>query len=261
MELKNSTILITGGTSGIGLEFLRQLSLSSVSQIIITGRDTVKLDETKRQFPAIHTIKSDVSEPQDIEKLYQEVTQKFPALNIIINNAGIMKNLNLQDTSIKLEHITDEVDINLSGTIRMVHRFLPHLKLQSSAAIINISSGLAFIPLPISPVYSAAKAGIHAYTQVLRLQLKNTNIKIFEVAPPSTDTPLQDAFSDIDMGSSASIMKVDEMVTESIKGILNDRLEILPGMSKALKLMGRVAPKFFLNFMDKTIEKAKRKSK
>jgi uncharacterized oxidoreductase len=172
-----------------------------------------------------------------------------------------MCNLDLQDTSISLDKITQEIDINLSGTIRMVHQFLPHLKTQPSAAIVNISSGLAFVPFPISPIYSAAKAGVHAYTQALRLQLKATNVKVFEVAPPSTETPLQDAFSHIDLGSSSPLMKVDKVVTQAIKGILTNNVEILPGMAKIMKIMSRIAPDFAVNMIDKTIEKAKNKIK
>jgi uncharacterized oxidoreductase len=261
MNLNEKTILITGGTSGIGLEFVKQLSQHGVAQIILTGRDAAKLERLKDQFPKVHTIQSDVSDPRHIEHLYLEVTQKFGAVHVLINNAGIMRNLNVRNTGSDLEDITREIDTNLSGTIRMVQQFLPHLSAQPSAAIVNVSSGLAFIPFPLSPVYSAAKAGVHAYTRVLRLQLKKTNIKVFEVAPPSTETPLQDAFSNVDLGSSAPMMKVDKVVSEAIKGILNDQLEILPGMSKTMKLMGRLAPKFFLNFMDRTIEKAINKSK
>jgi len=259
MKLQNSTILITGGTSGIGLEFVKQLNQQGAANIIITGRDSARVEAIKKQYPKIYTVQSDVSDAGQIEQLFKEVTQKFPALNIIINNAGIMRNLDLQDTTISLDSITKEIDTNLSGTIRMIHRFLPHLKTQPAAAIVNISSGLAFVPFPISPVYSAAKAGVHAYTQVLRLQLKATNVKVFEVAPPSTETPLQDAFSNIDLERSAPMMKVDKMVTEAIQGILKDKTEILPGMAKMLKIMGRIAPAFAMKMMDKTIEKAKRK--
>jgi uncharacterized oxidoreductase len=231
MKLQSSTILITGGTSGIGLEFVKQLNLKGVANIIITGRDSARLEVIKKQYPKIYTVQSDVSNAKQIEQLFEEVTHKFPGLNIIINNAGIMRNLDLQDTSINLDSITQEIDTNLSGTIRMVHQFLPHLKKQPAAAIVNISSGLAFVPFPVSPVYSAAKAGVHAYTQVLRLQLKATKVKVFEVAPPSTETPLQNAFSDIDLEKSAPMMKVDKMVAEAIRGILKDRTEILPGMT------------------------------
>lgn len=257
MELKNSTILITGGTSGIGLEFVQQLGQKGVANMIITGRDLSKLEKVKKQFPNIHTFQSDVSKPQEIEKLYNEVTRQFPKLNIVINNAGIMCNMDLQDAAMNLENITREIDVNLSGSIRMVHQFLPHLINQKSAAIVNVSSGLAFVPFPLSPVYSATKAGIHSYTQVLRLQLKNTNVKVFELAPPSTETPLQNDFKGL--VDSKQNMKVDKMVQAAIEGILNDKMEIKPGATKVLKFMGRVAPNFFMNFMDKSIKKAKAK--
>lgn len=261
MKLESSTILITGGTSGIGLEFVKQLSRQGAANIIITGRDSARLELIKKQYPNLYTVQSDVSDAGQIEQLFEEVTHKFPALNMIINNAGIMRNLDLQDTSLSLENVTQEIDINLSGTIRMVHRFLPHLKSQPYAAIVNVSSGLAFVPFPLSPVYSAAKAGVHAYTQVLRLQLQKTNVKIFEVAPPSTETPLQNAFSHIDLGSSSPIMKVDKMVANAIRGILKNQTEILPGMARMMKFMSRVAPAFAVNMMDKAIEKAKMKTK
>ncbi|MDJ1494817.1 SDR family NAD(P)-dependent oxidoreductase [Cytophagaceae bacterium DM2B3-1] len=255
MELKNSTILITGGTSGIGLEFVKQLTQQRAN-IIITGRNLDKLNETKRQFPQVAIFQSDVSNPKDIEALYQKVTRQFPDLNIIINNAGIMRNLSLHDTSMSLENITAELDIDLSGVIQMNHQFLPHLKTQQSAAIVNISSGLAFIPFPVSPIYSAAKAGLHAYTRVLRLQLKNTPVKVFEIAPPATDTSLGDAFTGL--VDPSMNMKVDKMVSQSIQGLLKDNLEIKPGMSKMMKTLGRFAPDFALNFMHSSIEKARR---
>ena len=104
-------------------------------------------------------------------------------LNIIINNAGIMSNVDLQNNTFTLENITQEIDINLSGTVRMVQQFLPHLAKQKSAAVINISSGMGFIPVAISPIYCATKAAVHIYTQSLRLQMKNTKVKVFEIAP------------------------------------------------------------------------------
>ncbi len=261
MELKNSTVLITGGTSGIGLEFVKQLTAQGAS-IIVTGRNLDKLNETKKQFPKISIFQSDVSNSKDIEQLYKSVTKQFPELNMIINNAGIMRNISLQDASLDLENITQEVETNLSGVIRMNHQFIPYLKTKTAAAILNVTSGLAFLPFPLSPVYSATKAGIHVYSKVLRLQLKNTSVKIFELAPPLTDTTLMNAFTaDIDKDSAGPAMKVEKMVSVAIKGLLKNKFEIKPGMSKALYLMGRIAPNFFLNFMDKTLEKAKAKKK
>ena len=163
MELTKNTILITGGTSGFGYQFASQL-LALGNTVIITGRDQTKLDQTKKQLPQVHTFKSDVSDPDAIIALYKNVTEQFPELNILINNAGEMRKINLQDTSIDLYNITREIEINLMGPIRMVQQFLPHLKTKQTAAILNVSSGLAFVPFPISPVYGATKAGIHSYT-------------------------------------------------------------------------------------------------
>ncbi|AKD57144.1 SDR family oxidoreductase [Spirosoma radiotolerans] len=255
MDIKNSTILITGGTSGIGLELAKQLLTQGASTLIITGRDADRLSKIQTELPQIYTIQSDVSKPEDIRNLYTFVTKQFPTLNMIINNAGIMRNLDVRDASLSLETITAEIDINLSGIIRMVHQFLPHLLTKPSAAIVNVSSGLAFIPFPVSPIYSAAKAGVHAYTQVLRLQLKETNVEVIELAPPATDTPLGDPFKGlVDSGMN---MITDKLVKLAIKGIMNGTSEIKPGLAKVLKAMSRIAPNITLNMLDSSIQKAK----
>src|SRR6266481_2448580 len=123
----------------------------------------MKLRWSVRKRP-FHTFRSDVSDPKAIATLYEKVTKQFPDLNILINNAGIMREINVHDKAGSLEDITREIEINLSGPIRMVKQFLPHLKTKSEAAIMNVSSGLAFVPLPISPVYCATKAGLHSFT-------------------------------------------------------------------------------------------------
>lgn len=259
MVLTNNTILITGGTSGIGLELATQLLLLG-NTVIITGRNQAKLNEVKNKLPNLHTFQSDASSPPDIKSLFETLTKQFPKLNILINNAGIMKKLNLHDISIDLENINQEIAINLSGPIRMVQQFLPHLKTQKAAAIVNVSSGLAFVPFPISPVYSATKAGLHFYTQSLRIQLKNTNIKVFELAPPATKTNMQNAFSAEDT-KGTTMMGTSEMVKDAIKGITNDTLEIRPGSSNLLKIMSRFAPGFILNQISKPVDSLLAQSK
>jgi uncharacterized oxidoreductase len=159
----------------------------------------------------------------------------------------------LNDTSFDLENINQEIEINLSGPIRMVNQFLPHLKTKKEAAILNVSSGLAFVPFPISPVYSATKAGIHFYTESLRIQLKKTNVKVFELAPPLTNTDLQNAFTAEDMKGTTA-MDTAKMVEIAIKGLSNDIYEIRPGQSNMLKIMSRVAPQFILNQMSRPVD-------
>jgi len=176
MELQHNTILITGGASGLGFEFASQL-LALGNTIIITGRNQDKLDSAKMKLPGIHTFQSDVSDLNAIMELYNQVSRQFPKLNMLINNAGEMRKISLHDTSITLHDLTREVEINLMGPMRMVQAFLPHLKKQASATIVNVTSGLALIPFPISPVYGASKSGLRSYTQCLRVQLKKHRSK------------------------------------------------------------------------------------
>ena len=239
MELRNKTILITGGTSGFGYEFASRL-IDMGNTVIITGRDQAKLDLTKKKLPLVHTFQSDVSDPVAIKKLCADVTAKFPTLNIIINNAGEMRKINLQDETIDLDDIVREIGINLAGPIRMIQAFLPHLKTQPSAAIVNVTSGLALIPFPISPVYGASKSGLRSYTKSLRVQLKKTNIKVFELVAPGANTPLNDKFAEeVD---SKSLMEPDKLIDVAVKGIMKDKFEIYPGLARIIYILSRLAP-------------------
>jgi uncharacterized oxidoreductase len=239
MILRGRTILITGGTSGIGLELARKL-IARGNIVIVTARREEGLEAVKRDVSGVHGIRSDVSDAGDIRALHAEVTERFPKLDTLINNAGIMRKLKLTDER-SLEDITREVDIGLGGPIRMVQQFLPHLRRQTDALIVNVSSGLAFVPFPISPVYSAAKAALHAYTRCLRVQLEGGTVRVVELAPPLTETPL---FSDefvADMKGKRG-MAVDTLVRKAIAGIEGGRTEIRPGQSNILKIASRIAP-------------------
>jgi uncharacterized oxidoreductase len=250
MKMDSNTILITGGTSGIGFELAAQL-LQLGNTVIITGRDQSKLDLAKKKLSNVHTFQCDVSDAKAISALHEKVISQFPELNFLINNAGVMRKLNFHTKEIDREDISSEIEINLSGSIRMVNQFLSHLKTKKSAAIMNVSSALAFVPHPELPVYCATKAGIHSFTQSLRMQLKNTNIKVFELAPPAIQTPLIEVF-DGDEIKDLKPMDAGKMVRYAIKGLVKDRFEILPGQSSALKFMSRVAPQFMLKQMSKS---------
>lgn len=255
MELKNSTILITGGTSGIGLELVKQLTEQGAI-IIVTGRSMEALAEAKKRFPKIHTFQSDVSKPEDISNLYENVTREFPELNIIINNAGEMRLIDIADSSKTLEDLTREININLSGTIQMVYRFLPHLLKKQSAAVVNVSSAIAFMAYSTAPIYSASKAGAHAFTMALRLQLKNTSVKVFELIPPGVNTNLQNDW--VLKPNPRQMMDVDKLVQVAINGLRNDTDEIKPFLVRVVKFLGRVMPNALMNYGHREFEKFKK---
>lgn len=252
MNLSANTILITGGTSGIGLELALQFQARD-NTVIVTGRDQAKLDRLAQQHPLLQTIQSDVSRPEAIQSLYTEVTRRFPKLNILINNAGIMRKINLHTVASGEDDLVREIETNLLGPIRMVQQFLPHLRARPTAAIVNVSSGLAFTPFPIAPIYGATKAGLHSFTQSLRVQLRNTHIKVFELAPPSTDTALNDAFTPADL-KGAPMMDVRRVAQQTLAGLARDRLEILPGFSKVLRLGSRIAPNLLLKAASASVD-------
>ena len=248
MKLSQRTILITGGSTGIGLELARHL-LDCGNTVILTGRDQEKLDAAKRTLPEVHVFRSDVSDLAAITVLHAGVLAQFPALDILINNAGIMRNLNLnQDRD--LTDVTREIETNLSGPVRMIQQFLPHLKTRPSALIVNVSSGLAFVPMSASPVYSATKAAMHSLSQSLRAQLAGTSVTVIELAPPGVETPLfRTEFEAETKGQKA--MPVPELAEKAIAGIEAGKLEIRPGQSNALKLLSRIAPGFAFNMLTK----------
>lgn len=245
MKLAGRTILITGGSSGIGLELATRL-LARGNVVIITGRGESALDAAASRLPGLHTFQSDVSDADGIRSLYETIVARFPKLDTLVNNAGIMRTLKLREDR-SLEDVTREIDIDLTGPIRIVQQFLPHLLRQPDALIVNVSSGLAFVPITVSPIYSAAKAGIHAYTKCLRAQLEGTNVKVVELAPPLTDTPLLQA-EDITQPKG---MAVDILAARAIAGIEAGKTEIRPGLSNVLKIASRVAPGVIFRQMSK----------
>jgi uncharacterized oxidoreductase len=177
------------------------------------------------------------------------VLTQFPELDTLVNNAGIMRNLNFgRDSS--LNDVAREIEINLSGPVRMVDQFLPHLKTRKCALIVNVSSGLAFIPFPAAPVYCATKAAIHSFTQSLRVQLDGTSVTVIELAPPACETPLLRGEFAAEMKDQKG-MDVTVLARRTIAGIEAGRLEIRPGLSGVLKVMSRIAPRFMFRQMVK----------
>ena len=253
MRLSENTILITGGSGGIGFEMARQF-LKRNNKVIITGRDEKKLHDAKQSLGGVTVIRNDVSNSGDVEKLHQHVAKDFPGLNVLINNAGILQTLNLRDGDLSVADLTKEIDINLKGTMLMNHTLLPFLQHNDNPAIVNISSGLAFVPLPIAPVYCSTKAAIHSYTLSLRAQLRNTAIKVFELSPPLTETGMLGGFDEDDI-KGVPIMPVEKMVAAFLKGFAKDNYEIRIGVANQLWFMSRFFPKFIFAQLSKSINR------
>ncbi len=237
MELKHDTVLITGGTSGIGLEMAEQLSALG-NTVLVTGRDQKRMQQIRTTHPQLHTYTVDVTGLASIEALYNQVVADFPRLNVLINNAGMMQNISFQKAP--AAGIADEVAVNLSGPILMTQVFLPHLIKQPAAAILNVTSGIAYFAFEKAPVYSASKLGLHSYTQTLRTQLKGTSVEVFELAPPRTTKPMFSGSEDDNRAvDRIPKMPIADVVSIMISGMRKRRYEILPGMSKLLRLMGK----------------------
>ena len=239
MNLTGRTILITGGSAGIGLAFaLKFIELGN--EVIVTGRRQAVLDEVKAKHPRLHIIQSDVADPAQIAALAARVKADFPNLDVLMNNAGVMLHKNLKAPAADLAGLMAEMNINLGGVIGMTSAFIDIL-MANKGTLINVSSALAFVPLPSAPIYSASKAAIHSYTQSLRFQLEKTGIEVIELMPPAVKTDLA---ADLAEGDVFTLMTTDALVKQSFASLKAGTLEIRPGQAKQLALLRRLAPGF-----------------
>jgi len=249
MKLTGRTILITVGSAGIGLAFASKF-LELGNEVIVTGRRQSVLDEVKKKYPKLHTIQSDVADPAQIAALAARVKADFPKLDVLMNNAGIMLYKNLKVPATDLAALMAEVNINVGGVIGMTSAFIDILT-RNRGSLINVSSGLAFVPLPPVPIYSATKAAIHSYTQSLRFQLAETGVEVIEIIPPAVKTDMTAEFVE----GGVSLITTDELVKQAFSSLNSGALEIRPGQAKQLAFMRRIAP----NFINRQLLKASKK--
>lgn len=195
MKLTGNTILLTGGGSGIGRALAESFQALG-NQVIIAGRRKHLLDEVTAANPGMASVALNIDNAASIRATAQELTAKYPALNVLINNAGIMRVENLKAQQQDLADAEALITTNLLGPIRLTAALLPHLQQQPSSVIMNVSSGLAFVPLAPTPTYNATKAAIHSYTESLRYQLKGTATAVLELIPPYVQTDLLDGNED-----------------------------------------------------------------
>jgi uncharacterized oxidoreductase len=189
MNLVGNTILITGGSSGIGFAFAERF-LKSGNKVIVCGRREGKLQEVQRRYPQLHVRICDIADESERLALFHWAKSEFPELNVLVNNAGIQQRTDLLKSKEDWSYHRQEIAANLEAPLHLTMLFLPHLAEKSSAAIINVSSGLAFTPMAAAPIYSATKAALHSFTMSLRHQLSTSRIEVIEVAPPAVNTDL-----------------------------------------------------------------------
>jgi uncharacterized oxidoreductase len=188
MNITGNTILITGGGSGIGRALAEALHKAG-NQVVIAGRREQLLHEVTAANPGMEALLLDIQDKDDVAAFARQAVESFPALNVVIHNAGIMRSEKVAAGDF-LATAEDTIATNLFGPIRLTAALLPHLLKQERAAIVTVSSGLAFVPLASTPTYSATKAAIHSWSMALREQLKATSVEVIEIAPPYVQTEL-----------------------------------------------------------------------
>ena len=189
MEIMGNTILVTGGTSGIGRALAVALHEAG-NTVIVAGRRRNLLDEIEQKHPGVVGMQLDVENSDSLQTFAQEVQERFPKLNVLFNNAGIAGIEDYTADSIDTAYAKRTITTNITSVIELTAALLPGLRKQPKATLLVTTSGLAFVPFPKGPVYGATKAFLHSWLEALRMQLRGTNIEVLELAPPYVQTEL-----------------------------------------------------------------------
>lgn len=234
MKTTGNTILITGGSSGIGLALAQRL-LSLNNKVIITGRDLQKLEMVQKQTPGLDIFACDLTEPNALDILVQDIKKRHGDLNVLVNNAAIQYNYSFAEESNVVGKIDHEIATNISAPMKLTALLLPLLLKNKGSAVVNVSSGLAIAPKTSASVYCASKAAIHSYSKTLRYQLESRGVKVFEIIPPLVATPMTE-------GRGKSKITPERLVDEFIKNFEADQYESYIGKAKILNVLSRIWP-------------------
>jgi uncharacterized oxidoreductase len=235
MITTGNTVLITGGSSGIGLALAKHF-LSFKNRVIITGRNTAKLEQVKNELPGIVIFAGDLADKNSLGELVLFIEQQYPGLNILINNAAVQYNYNFIDEPNIVHKIDYEVSANITAPIKLTGLLLPLLLKSKKSAIVNVSSGLFIAPKKTASVYCATKSAMHSFTKTLRYQLENTGINVFEIIPALVETPMT-------AGRGKSKISPEQLAGEFFQNFQAGKLESYIGKTKLLQFIHRVSPK------------------
>lgn len=232
------TVFITGGGSGIG-EGLARAFHARGAKVIIAGRDMEKLAAVTQDCFGMDAVTIDVTSEESVRHCAEEIGERYPYLNCIVNNAGLQQILRFdEEEQPPPEAIDLEIETNFRGLVRVSSAFLPLLRRQAASRLIHVSSGLAFVPMASAPIYSATKAAVHAFTVALRRQLRGTGVRVIELIPPAVDTPLFDG----QHRRPPRAMPVATFARLAMKAIESGRSELPIGSAIALRTGSRIAP-------------------
>lgn len=235
MQTTGNTILITGGSSGIGLALAKDF-LRLGNTIIVVGRDVAKLNLIKKENPALITFQCDISVKKSLLELTSFIKQNYSGLNILINNAAVQYNYSFVDNETPIENIDYEIETNFSAPIKLTTLLLPILLQKKESAVVNVSSGLMISPKKSASVYCATKAAIHSFTKTLRYQLEGTPTKVFEIIPPLVETPMTS-------GGENKKVSAELLSHEFIQNFKANKYDSYIGKSKLLRFIHRISPK------------------
>ena len=227
MKLQGNTVFITGGGSGIGRALAEALQKRD-NKVIISGRRKGHLAETVEANPGMDSIELDVADPASIRRVSQELIAKYPKLNVLVNNAGIMQ---IDDASADIDDdlVTSMITTNLIGPIRLTGALIEHLKQQESATVMLVSSVLGFTPMAMTSVYSSTKAAIHSYAQSLRFKLRHSSVSVLEIIPPWVQTEL------LNSSEEPRAMPLDEFLKGTLDALATDAQEVMVPRAKFLR--------------------------
>jgi short-subunit dehydrogenase involved in D-alanine esterification of teichoic acids len=232
--MRGNTVLITGGSAGIGLAMAKALRAAE-NTVIVCGRDHIRLERAKEAIPGIYTIQCDVTRDDDLADLLKRVQSDFPRLNILINNAAVMHICDFVENVGGLGRMEEEVRTNFLAPMKLTSLLLPVLQQQATAAVVIVSSGLVYVPVANVAVYCATKAALHSFAHALRHRLRKTGVKVFELLPPLVDTDLSRTLH-------MPKIRAEQVVKELLKGLERERYEVRVGMVKPLYMASQLVP-------------------